>query len=79
MSRVIPFRRTGHKASDGSVFWWIDGELHREDGPAVEYVDGSKEWFLNGKKMTEGEHFNLSPYFQSLPEQERLIRKLMIR
>ena len=37
---------------DGSVldccdYWRI---LHRLDGPACEYVDGSKEWFVNGKK-----------------------------
>ena len=30
---------------------WINksGELHREDGPAVEYVDGTKIWIQNGK------------------------------
>ena len=26
------------------------GELHRTDGPAIEYADGSKEWYLNGKR-----------------------------
>ena len=26
-----------------------EGQLHREDGPAVEYYDGAKEWCLNGK------------------------------
>ena len=26
---------------------------HREDGPAVEYADGSKEWYLNGKLHRE--------------------------
>ena len=33
----------------GTKEWWFNGVLHREDGPAVEYVNGSKEWFLNGK------------------------------
>ena len=23
--------------------------LHREDGPAIEYANGGKEWFINGK------------------------------
>ena len=38
---------------------WIDGKyliwakLHREDGPAIEYPNGSKEWFLNGKRHRE--------------------------
>lgn len=26
------------------------GLLHRENGPAVEYPDGSKEWFLNHQR-----------------------------
>jgi len=25
------------------------GQEHREDGPAVEYSDGSKAWLINGK------------------------------
>ena len=35
---------------------WYDfesGKLHREDGPACEYDDGSKRWFLNGVQLTE--------------------------
>jgi hypothetical protein len=26
-----------------------NGELHREDGPAVEYTNGDKYWYINGK------------------------------
>jgi hypothetical protein len=29
--------------------WWLNGKLHRTDGPAVERADGMKEWWLNGK------------------------------
>jgi len=29
--------------------WYLNGKLHREDGPAVEYTSGTKEWYLNGK------------------------------
>ena len=29
--------------------WCLDGQLHREDGPAVEYADGAKAWYLNGQ------------------------------
>lgn len=25
------------------------GHLHREDGPAVEYADGSQSWYLYGE------------------------------
>ena len=27
--------------------WYLNGDLHREDGPAVEYSDGDKYWYLN--------------------------------
>tara|TARA_R110001632_G_scaffold84726_2_gene186623 strand:+ start:417 stop:680 length:264 start_codon:yes stop_codon:yes gene_type:complete len=35
----------------GDKFYYSDKEmtvLHREDGPAVEYSDGSKAWYING-------------------------------
>ena len=28
-------------------------EYHREDGPAIIYCNGDKEWFLNGKRHRE--------------------------
>ena len=37
---------------DGNKFYYSDKAMtipHREDGPACEYVDGSKLWYLNGK------------------------------
>lgn len=30
-----------------------DGLLHREDGPAVERSNGSREWFLDGQRHRE--------------------------
>ena len=33
--------------------WKFDGELHREDGPAAEWSDGSKLWYINGKLHRE--------------------------
>ena len=41
---------------EGTKYWVLNGERHREDGPAVEWVDGYKEWYLNGKALTEEEH-----------------------
>ena len=40
---------------DGTVRWHKPGtnELHREDGPAVEYADGDKYWYINGKRHRE--------------------------
>ncbi len=34
---------------DGTKEWFLNGELHRTDGPAIERADGSKEWCLNGE------------------------------
>ena len=31
----------------------VGGELHREDGPAVEYADGTKHWYVDGKRHRE--------------------------
>ena len=39
----------GGKLFFGCVEWYKDGKLHREDGPAVEWEDGSKEWLIEGK------------------------------
>ena len=39
--------------SDGSKYWYLNNERHREDGPAIEDTDGYKEWYLNGKLHRE--------------------------
>jgi hypothetical protein len=33
--------------------WFLNGELHREDGPAVEATNGDKFWYLNGEYHRE--------------------------
>ena len=33
--------------------WIQNGNLHREDGPAVEYANGNKYWYQNGKLHRE--------------------------
>jgi hypothetical protein len=41
--------------ADGKKCWYLNGLLHRVDGPAVEYADGTKCWYLNGKRhRTDG-------------------------
>ena len=37
----------------GNKSWYLNDLLHREDGPAVEYVNGYKCWYLNGKLHRE--------------------------
>jgi hypothetical protein len=35
--------------------WFLNGKLHREDGPAVEWADGSRSWWLNDQRhRTDG-------------------------
>ncbi len=29
---------------DGNKHWYLNGERHREDGPAIEWADGDKWW-----------------------------------
>ena len=30
--------------------WFLNGKIHREDGPAVVWADGSKFWFIDDKR-----------------------------
>ena len=36
--------------------WVFNDKLHRIGGPAIEHVDGTKEWFLYGEKHTETQY-----------------------
>ena len=38
---------------DGSEYWWLNGKLHRVDGPAITRSDGYEEYWLNGHKVTK--------------------------
>jgi len=39
---------------DGIRRWFVDNELHREDGPAVVMDNGSEFWFKDGKRHRIG-------------------------
>ena len=44
------------KYSNGSKHYYKDKAmtiLHRVDGPAIEYADGDKSWFINGVYIFE--------------------------
>ena len=32
----------------GTTYFYKNSLLHREDGPAIEYMDGTKRWYKNG-------------------------------
>jgi len=39
---------------EGTTRWYnLEDQLHRENGPALEYTDGYKEWYINGKLHRE--------------------------
>jgi len=37
----------------GNIIYTKDGELHREDGPAVIRTDGSQSWYKDGELHRE--------------------------
>jgi hypothetical protein len=42
---------------NGTKRWWLNDNLHREDGPAIITANGTKAWWIHGKQLTE-EEFN---------------------
>jgi len=49
----VPAKYTGKNVINDNVFYYKNGKFHREDGPAVENVNGDKYWYLNGKHHRE--------------------------
>jgi hypothetical protein len=49
----MPLTAAAITGPDGSQRWLLDGELHREDGPAVISAAGSKSWYRYGKRHRE--------------------------
>jgi hypothetical protein len=35
--------------ASGNKYWFLNGERHRTDGPAIELTNGFKEWYINDK------------------------------
>ena len=35
---------------NGDIKWYLDGKLHRVDGPAIIRANGDQEWYLDGKR-----------------------------
>jgi hypothetical protein len=33
----------------GTIIYYLNDNLHREDGPALEYDNGDKQYWVNGK------------------------------
>ena len=39
--------------SSGNKEWFLNGDWHREDGPAIELTNGDKLWYINGELHRE--------------------------
>ena len=39
--------------TDGTKRYYVDDVLHREDGPAIQYISGEKAWYKKGKLHRE--------------------------
>lgn len=37
------------EGADDHKAWFVDNELHRTDGPAIEWADGTKKWYVDGE------------------------------
>ena len=35
--------------ANGDKYWYLNGKIHREDGPAIDRANGDKFWALKGK------------------------------
>jgi hypothetical protein len=38
----------------GTKYWYLNDQLHREGGPAIESANGIKWWYINDKLHREG-------------------------
>ena len=39
--------------ANGDKVWYLNGNMHREDGPAIEHANGYKTWWLNDEYITD--------------------------
>lgn len=55
---LLPLNFTGIAIlPEGTKVWIENGQVHREDGPAIEYYTGDKGWYLNGNIFLSKEEF----------------------
>jgi hypothetical protein len=55
-----------HKGNYGDKHWYKNGTLHREDGPAIEYREGARYWYLNGKFINVNSQEEFEQYLRLL-------------
>lgn len=42
--------KNGRYEENGKLEWYLNDQLHRDDGPAIESLSGDKHWFIEGKR-----------------------------
>lgn len=61
MRKILESHEDGYSfcktSKNGTKFWFKNCQLHREGGPAIEWHDGDKDWFISGVQLSE-EEFN---------------------
>jgi len=46
--------KNGKIVDDVSIKYYLNDRFHREDGPAIEYLSGTKYWCINGEMHRDG-------------------------
>jgi hypothetical protein len=79
---MIEFKSTHYVSDDftgvckvltlNQIRHYQNGELHREDGPAIEYADGSESWFYKEKCYGFNDDFTIETWKEKV---EKLKRK----
>lgn len=54
----------------GNKFYYLDGKLHRTDGPAVMWSSGRKFWYIDGQEYTFKEWIDLA--WNDLPREKKM-------
>ena len=64
---------TPETRGNGDILWFTaEGQLHRTDGPAVEFADGRRQWWVDGEHLTEEEFYGRAVLHEPLtPDQIR--------
>jgi hypothetical protein len=66
MQPIMTVNRVGDK------FWMLHTKIHRDDGPAIEYADGYKSWWLNDNPLT----FDAWLDKVNMPDEGKVLMKL---
>ena len=62
---------------DGDKHWFLNGNRHRIDGPAIEYSNGDKSWYFNTGPKCKYSKGSLNWHLNNLPiTEDEYIKKI---